>query len=53
MINWGKKLGILVNFKRRLQDESTESKITQFVLVFAEKPMSKNIEREINYEERK
>ena len=41
MMNWGKKLGKLVCLEIRLQDKPTESKITQFGLVFAQK-WSKN-----------
>ena len=36
-MNWGDKLGKMVFFERRLQNESTESRIIEFALDFVEK----------------
>ena len=51
MKNRGEKLGILVYLERRLQEKSTESKITRFGLIFAEKSRSE-IEEEISFVKR-
>ena len=40
MMNWGEKLGKMVDLERYLKDLSTESKITRFGLVIAEKSKS-------------
>ena len=40
MMRCGEKLGKLIFLKRRLEDKSTESKITQFGSIFAEKSKS-------------
>ena len=40
-MNWGEKLGILIDLERELKDESTESKLTRFGSRLAEKSKSK------------
>ena len=36
-MNWGEKLGKMINLERKFEDESTESKINEFVFDFTEK----------------
>ena len=37
MMNWGEKLGKIIDFERGLKDESTESKINEFDFDFTKK----------------